>query len=1301
MILSLFMTISTFATGSGTSDDPFIIYGCDELQLMNGHTTSYFKLANDIDCSGYSYSPFTFSGELDGAGHKIMNLNSPLYSALNGNGYIHNFTLVNGSITNYANYNAPVVMRNYARIEYVGVENYVVYGIDGIGGFVGRAENSNSVIKYSYTKNIKLIPKNDGSSQEVGGFIGHNGDGKIYECYVDTPFGINADSQVGGFVGRNYGYIYDSFAKTGLVQGNHEIGGFVGYNGNGNHDSKIYRSYSVNQVNGGNNARPFVGYNNGYSGKTGFYDTYYDKDVFGNIDNFGSKGLSTSEMKDFSNFDGYKGFDFKNIWYIDSNINDGYMFLRKDTKNFDDSNDWVMIGDGSSSNPYQITTCKQLYNIRNNDDLLNKNFVLVNNINCLNIPFDPIGDTGNHKFKGNFNGQNYNISNTQFALFEYIDSGASVTNLNIIDAQVVKVSTDCDGILSRYNAGTIENVFTNGIIGSIKSYIGGLVGQQQYGGIIRSSKSYADVIGNTGTSNDVGGLVGRNYDSYIYESESYNNLVQGHSRVGGFIGRNAGYIYDSLSHSTNIKGYSEVGGFVGYIGDGSHQSHIYRSYSTGKPYASSGNNVNGFVGYLYKYNNNDYYSKPYDVIYDKVTSTMTDTYYSKSYTTSQLNDIRYLSGDIASYDFINIWYFDNNTGYPELRKLNGVSPINNVFTIGDGSSSNPYQITNCNQLMLITDNDIHYYSLMNNIDCSQSPMKRKNFKGNFNGNNNEISYTYIPLFENVKDGGKVYNLGIVNHNSLNPNYDYYGVLSRYIDNNADVEGIWVSGTIVTNRNYIGGISGRVNNAILKNSRSYVDVTGNDNIGGVTGYVDGNGKLYSTSAYGDINGHNQVGGAVGYIRKGYVYDTFSKSDNINGNENVGGIVGYMYGGSSSSRTYMYRGYWEGTHLIGNSNVGGAIGRDGGSYAYPNSLYWDKEKSGITGSSGGGATGLTNAQMITQSSFSGFDFNTIWVMDSNIGGTPNHQALLPLNIQDFNVYINYPTNNEIINLNNSMETITFQYLHDSNSSDVSCKLYIDGVLYDSRNNVGQSIQSFTLNRWKSKSYELKVTCSDSIIEKTLIENFIVNVEQDLLTGNPNNNNDGGVSSNANINISEILDAINNLNLSVVVEQGETQVIEGDTKIYHNYDTIGGELSKLDLAKLENITSIIDARTNKTINTSNKKVIDVTGLYNTLLLQNGTMFENLRPTHFYRNVLDKPFIDSNEYGVENDVAKTILDNIKTWEVLVTTTGGVAWGMSGITFGRKTERWIRFRNKSIVVGVVSFVIMALIKIFAMLILM
>lgn len=1296
----IMMSISTFAFsgGSGTQLDPYIVDTCADLQSLTGYVDAYAELGSDINCGGLPYTPYNFNGHLNGNGHTISELNYPIFNVLQSGGEIYNLTMLNGNINmGSTSYIGAISQQLQGQIRDIGVENYnIVTSADYTGGITGRTANTGAIIKNCYVNNT-IIDGDDGVSDYIGGIVGHlqNSD-YIYNSYTDLGNTITGYNYIGGIVGRNYGRIYNSYSKTN-VNGNTYVGGFVGQNyGSSSSTARIYYSYSLGTATGVSNVHSFAGHNNAYSSNGQIYECYVDEDVTGDNSDYIASSISTQEMKDIRVFSGLGSWDFETEWLVDTSINNGYPEIRNFAPNYDNSADYEFVGgDGTVGTPYQISTCEAFMKIDDLNGLLSENYELVNNIDCSESEMESIGGT----FSGIFDGNGYNITGTYVPLFDTVTG--SIIDVNIIEANLFQSNPDNLGIVAKTlsTSGLIDNVFTNGIVTSINDNVGGLVGQISNGGTVTNSISYADILTHQGSSTNVGGLIGFIANGgEVYESFSHNNLVTGYLRVGGFVGRNDGRIFYSYTHSPDIQGYSEVGGFVGRnYGSSSSTARIYGSYSTGIPSGTS--NVNSFVGYQYTYSSNGVL---YDCYYDYSITGDNSGYGGDviGLTTEQFTDIRYFSGEYTNYNYWNFdetWYFNNETGYPALQNLDN---YDNSITemVGDGSIGNPYQITECRQMWLIPDGSTSNYILMNDIDCSASEMRRPNsFAGVFDGNNNEIGYTYVPLF-NVITTGTVRNLGVVNFENMLDLNDYMGVISEQLSGGL-IEDVWTSGNIISNNQYLGGITGYLNTGTIRDARSYVNIIGSEttsnNVGGITGYVNNNGYIYTSSSYGNIQGYNQVGGITGYLRDGWLYDTFSQSNSIEGNSNVGGIVGYGYGSSSSYRAYVYRSYWNGVTLSGSSNVGGVVGTDTGSYMYIYDSYWNSESSGITVSSGGGATALTTSQMLLQSTYAtSWDFVTTWFMDTEaLGGYPNHQTTYAINPDDFNVYINYPENGEVIALNDSTDSITFQYLHDSNSTDITCKFYLDGVLYFTTYNTGNDIQEFTLSRWKDKTYYATLSCSDSFITNSVQSFFTVELENDLLTGNPNTNPDGGTT--ADINITEILDAINSLNLTV---EDSGTVIEGDTSVYHNYYT-GTQYLNEDAEEELNtsIIAVIDPRTNETINTSDKYVLDLTPAMSFLKLENGTLLSNLKPKNFYDNVLMEPVVTSEEANVEGFWG-WLLDNvILNWVLFVVVYGGSIYAMYGLTFANKKEKWKRFKIKTTYVAILGTFILMVIKILLM----
>lgn len=290
-------------------------------------------------------------------------------------------------------------------------------------------------------------------------------------------------------------------------------------------------------------------------------------------------------------------------------------------------------GDGSVENPYQISDPNHLISIGSDPNLLDKHYVLMNDIefdpnNNPNHVFDraliaPDTDATMNEFQGSyftgsFDGANHKIinlvidtigSNDYLGLFGLV-SRASVSNLGIEKGYIdgdVKI-----GLLAGYSSGSIENCYSTGTVRG-DTWCGGLIGLSNKGTTLGSFSS-CSVIGNQrlgglngtcvggsvtncyavgsvkGPENWVGGLVGRNYRCDIVNSYATGD-VEGGSWVGGLLG----YSYDCIvtrSYATGeVKGDDKVGGLVGY---NSSTGELSNCYATG---AVSGDiSVGGLAG---------------------------------------------------------------------------------------------------------------------------------------------------------------------------------------------------------------------------------------------------------------------------------------------------------------------------------------------------------------------------------------------------------------------------------------------------------------------------------------------------------------------------------------------------------------------------------------------------------------------------------------------------------------------------------------------------------------------------------
>jgi hypothetical protein len=368
-------------SGSGTAEDPYIITTVGQLQEIKNSPTAHYALGNDIDASetinwngGAGFEPVgtttnMFTGSLDGRRYRITDLyidrsgmdNVGLFGCVGNGGVVENVWLENENVCGswftggLIGVNWGIVSNSYSTGPVVG-DNHVgglvggnggtisnsystgpVSGDGGVGGLVG----GNTGIVYKSYSTGHVVGDN-----YVGGFVGYNG-GNIYNSYSTAP--VSGNGNVGGLVGGNEGEISNSYStgpvvgdnyvgglvgiswvrvsntySTGPVSGNGNVGGLVGYNG-----GNISNSYSTGPVVGDNYVGGLVG-NNWETVSNSFWDTQTSGQATSN----GGTGKTTENMKNVRTYTdlAWSGglsiaWNFRDIWGINPDVNDGYPFL--------------------------------------------------------------------------------------------------------------------------------------------------------------------------------------------------------------------------------------------------------------------------------------------------------------------------------------------------------------------------------------------------------------------------------------------------------------------------------------------------------------------------------------------------------------------------------------------------------------------------------------------------------------------------------------------------------------------------------------------------------------------------------------------------------------------------------------------------------------------------------------------------------------------------------------------------------------------------------------------------------------
>ena len=302
--------------------------------------------------------------------------------------------------------------------------------------------------------------------------------------------------------------------------------------------------------------------------------------------------------------------------------------------------DWgTNPGTGEPNDPYQISTPEHLLSIGSDPNLLDRCFVLAND-----IVFDPnnnpahvfttaviapdtddkSGGFQGNPFTGTFDGNGHTIRNLRIqsghdylGLFGSIDEGAAIKNLGVMNYSIT--GTNRIGGLAGVNAdGTITNCSTSGVITG-QSSCGGLIGAYLRG-IVATCSAQCEIIGGDNAQR-LGGLVG-----YYLHSETgvSRTLSDCHAEgtitaginskyLGGLIGQyTAGWRDDAITrcyagvHIESGDNSACLGGLVGFYEElFTWYSMLTDSYATG--HVTAGINSDYLGGLIGRLKGGEYY----------------------------------------------------------------------------------------------------------------------------------------------------------------------------------------------------------------------------------------------------------------------------------------------------------------------------------------------------------------------------------------------------------------------------------------------------------------------------------------------------------------------------------------------------------------------------------------------------------------------------------------------------------------------------------------------------------------------
>jgi len=217
-------------------------------------------------------------------------------------------------------------------------------------------------------------------------------------------------------------------------------------------------------------------------------------------------------------------------------------------------------GSGTSSDPYEISTCQHLQDMQND---LDASYELVSDVDCSSYSgFSSI--RGTNPFTGELNGNGYIVNSLTIQ-----ESASEVGLISNLDGTVKNIGLESVNIEGNGwvgaiagvggDTGTISNSYSTGTVdGGNDDYVGGVLG----GGPVHVVDSYS--FASASGAELIGGLQGYGYNADIDTSYSVGAVTgSGSYAIGGLIGSNPnGYVSGSY-WDTETSGQSSSDGGTG------------------------------------------------------------------------------------------------------------------------------------------------------------------------------------------------------------------------------------------------------------------------------------------------------------------------------------------------------------------------------------------------------------------------------------------------------------------------------------------------------------------------------------------------------------------------------------------------------------------------------------------------------------------------------------------------------------------------------------------------------------------
>ncbi|MDR2999987.1 MAG: hypothetical protein LBU89_01885, partial [Fibromonadaceae bacterium] len=461
------------------------------------------------------------------------------------------------------------------------------------------------------------------------------------------------------------------------------------------------------------------------------------------------------------------------------------------------------------------------------------------------------------------------------------------------------------------------------------------------------------------------------------------SYIKANNQTGGLVGYNNGLVNNSYFIGTIVGAGYSIGGLVGY-----NSGIINNSYSVGKVIGGDNPGVGGLVGSntSQSIEINSYYNKEISGQSDegKGVGKTTEEMQSKAFSDS----LNFFAGILSA----NAWVYSAGK-YPALSQAFAHTNISGFFDDGNGTETRPYIISTKKQLedfswlvnsgahfsgeFLKLGRDIVLNDTANWQNWATPPANKWTSIGTF------ISSGIGNIFNGTFDGDGFVVSGVY----INDSNSYQGLFG-YLNSSGTIKNIGVAASYIKGDQQIGGLVGSSLGAI-SNSYFMGTVTGESNVGGLVGsnYLLISGTDISTSSIsnsyfmgmGTVTGGSYVGGLVGSNKGGTISNSYSFGGVIGSGIGVGGLVG-----ENAASTII------GNHIGGTISNSYSVGKVGGTSVSVGGLVGSNSNGTINGyyntdltsHNNGLGTGKTTAEMKQRTTFSNWNFNATWGIDSKI-------------------------------------------------------------------------------------------------------------------------------------------------------------------------------------------------------------------------------------------------------------------------------------------------------------------------------